>query len=298
MKSVKDSNKGEKEEAKAAENKSGEKEDVTQEVVLKVDMHCEACAKKVARSLRGFKGNDNILILISISHGARVEKVSVDCKANKVVVKAAKEVDPIHLQDRVHKKSGRKVDILSPLPLPKPESDQSEPTVVEDPPKKNETADPPPPPPPPVTTVVLQVGMHCEACAQALRRHIRKIPGVDSVQTDVANDLVTVKGVIDDPENLAQLVNKRTRKHASIVKEDNDKAKPADPKGDDQKDDTEKKKGDDNKDRGSGKGEDDTNENDLLAKFEHCPTRAYMEYYYSNAPELFSDENPNACTVM
>lgn len=26
------------------------------EIVLKVDMHCEACARKVARALKGFEG--------------------------------------------------------------------------------------------------------------------------------------------------------------------------------------------------------------------------------------------------
>lgn len=32
------------------------KEEENPEIILKVDMHCEACARKVARTLRGFEG--------------------------------------------------------------------------------------------------------------------------------------------------------------------------------------------------------------------------------------------------
>ena len=39
-------------EKKEEEKKGGGEE----EIVLKVEMHCEACARKVARSLRGFQG--------------------------------------------------------------------------------------------------------------------------------------------------------------------------------------------------------------------------------------------------
>lgn len=35
------------------EKKEEEKEE---EIVLKVDMHCEGCARKVARALKGFEG--------------------------------------------------------------------------------------------------------------------------------------------------------------------------------------------------------------------------------------------------
>lgn len=34
-----------------------------EEIVLRVDMHCEGCAKKVAKALRGFEG---IIIIIFI----------------------------------------------------------------------------------------------------------------------------------------------------------------------------------------------------------------------------------------
>lgn len=43
---------------KAEEKKEEKKEEEPPEILLKVDMHCEACARKVARALKGFEGND------------------------------------------------------------------------------------------------------------------------------------------------------------------------------------------------------------------------------------------------
>lgn len=50
---------GNKAAAAAEEKKDDEKKEEeggAQEIVLKVDMHCEACARKVARALKGFQG--------------------------------------------------------------------------------------------------------------------------------------------------------------------------------------------------------------------------------------------------
>lgn len=45
------------EKGKEEENKKKEEEkEEIKEIVLKVDMHCEACARKVARALKGFQG--------------------------------------------------------------------------------------------------------------------------------------------------------------------------------------------------------------------------------------------------
>lgn len=45
-----------KEENKKEEEKKEEEKKKDEEIVLKVDMHCEACARKVARALKGFQG--------------------------------------------------------------------------------------------------------------------------------------------------------------------------------------------------------------------------------------------------
>lgn len=55
-----------KEEEKKEEKKEEvKKEEPPPEIVLKVDMHCEACARKVARALKGFEGTDHFSFLTS-----------------------------------------------------------------------------------------------------------------------------------------------------------------------------------------------------------------------------------------
>ncbi|XP_042477845.1 heavy metal-associated isoprenylated plant protein 7-like [Macadamia integrifolia] len=234
-----------------------------QEIVLKVYMHCEACARKIVKTLKGFEG---------------VEEVVTDYKCDKVIVKG-KTADPIKVCERVQKKSGRKVELISPLPKP-PEEEKKE----ESPPEKKDE-------PPPVVTVTLKVYMHCEACAQVLQKRIRKIEGVESVATDVSNDQVMVKGVVD-PEKLVENVYKRTRKQASIVKDEEKK--------EEEKKEEEKKEEEDKgekKEEKESKGEEDNKAD--VKKFEYYGPKYHMEYYYPYPPDqIFSDENPNACSVM
>ncbi|KAI4298816.1 hypothetical protein L6164_032333 [Bauhinia variegata] len=253
----------EKKEEPKEEKKDEKKEEETPEIVLKVDMHCEACARKVARALKGFEG---------------VEEVTADSKASKVVVKG-KAADPIKVCERLQKKSGRKVELISPLPKPPEE-------------KKEENKDPQPEEkkeePPPVVTVVLKVRMHCEACAQVIQKRIRKIKGIESVETDLANDQVIVKGVID-PTKLVDYVYKRTGKQASIVKEEEKK--------EEEKKEEEKKeeKAEEKKEGEENKGDQDDNKSDIKQS-QYFPSMDLVEYAYP--PQIFSDENPNACSVM
>lgn len=46
-----------KEETKEEKKEDEKKEEEPPEIVLKVDMHCEACATKVARTVKGFEGH-------------------------------------------------------------------------------------------------------------------------------------------------------------------------------------------------------------------------------------------------
>ncbi|CAI9087126.1 OLC1v1021119C2 [Oldenlandia corymbosa var. corymbosa] len=239
-------------------------------------MHCEACARKVARALKGFQG---------------VEAVTTDCKGSKVVVKG-KEADPTKVCDRIQKKTGRKVELISPSPKPPPPPDEE---------KKAEENKPTPPPgdekvePPAVVTVVLKVQMHCDACAQVLQKRIRKIKGVESVTTDLANNQVIVKGIVD-PEKLATDVYKKTGKQASVVKEEEKK--------EEEKKEQEKKKEEEEKKKAEEqekKSEEDEKKNEDVKKNEYWPHPSryyYMQEYAAYPPQMFSDENPNACIVM
>ncbi|KAF7840519.1 heavy metal-associated isoprenylated plant protein 7-like [Senna tora] len=245
-------------------------------------MHCEACARKVARALKGFEG---------------VEEVSADSKGGKVVVKG-KGADPIKVFERLQKKSGRKVELISPLPKPPAEKkeeeskDQSQQPLQQ--PKKEEGGG--------VVTVILKVGMHCEACAQVIQKRIRKIKGVESVETDLGNDKVTVKGVID-PTKLVEYVYKRTGKQASIVKEEEQEKKKEEEDDEEKKKQKEKlegdeKKGEENEEikKGEEEEEDDDDQSDIIKKMEYWPSKYFTEYAY--APQIFSDDNPNACSLM
>ncbi|XP_020244527.1 heavy metal-associated isoprenylated plant protein 7-like isoform X2 [Asparagus officinalis] len=245
-----------KEEVKEAEKK----EEEPSEIVLKVDMHCEGCARKVEKSLRKCDG---------------VEEVKIESKLRRAVVKG-KEVDPFKLCERVQKKTGRKAEVLSPLPEPPPPEEEQKKEAA---PLEENKQEPKP------ITVVLKIRMHCEACAQVLQKRIKKMEGVESVVTDLWNEQVIVKGFID-PENLVDFIYRRTRRRASIVIDEKEEEEP-------EKNEEEKKEGDE--------GEKGTN--DDAKKMEYWPPKYYLEYVnYANyaypPPQVFSDENPNACYVM
>ncbi|CAA3011272.1 heavy metal-associated isoprenylated plant protein 7-like [Olea europaea var. sylvestris] len=291
-----------------------------QEIILKVYMHCEGCARKVRRCLKDFQG---------------VEDVITDCKTSKVIVKGEK-ADPIKVLERVQRKSHRQVELLSPIPKPVAEEpkkpEEKEMAKAEE--KKPE---------PPVITVILHVYMHCEACAQAIRKRIQRMKGAESAEPDLKSSQVTVKGMFE-PEDLVDYVYKRTGKHAVIVKVEPDKKEDEKEKEKDCKDEKktggekkEAKKGGEeakeNKEGGGGeeppaKPEDDTKLDLKKNEFYHYypqnyqiqPQRFVQEHIdigyapqifidenqrfvqehidIGYAPQIFSDENPNACSVM
>lgn len=56
---------------------------------------------------------------------AGVEDVTTDSKASKVVVKG-KAADPIRVCERLQQKSGKKVELISPLPKPPEEKEEEQ----------------------------------------------------------------------------------------------------------------------------------------------------------------------------
>ncbi|KAI3777676.1 hypothetical protein L1987_47477 [Smallanthus sonchifolius] len=290
-----------------------------QEIVLRVFMHCEGCARKVRRCLRGFDG---------------VEDIVTDCKTHKVVVKGEK-ADPLKVLERVQKKSHRQVELLSPIP--KPPAEEKEPPKPEE--KKEE--------PPQVINVVLKINMHCDACAQGIRKRILKMKGVESVQPDLKNSQVSVKGTFEAAQ-LVDYIHKSAGKKVVVVKQDPEPKK-EDKKGKEEKKDDGEKEGtkadggssdgasegkEKEKDKenekeekkdgggggegdggpaggGGGGGEDmkvvDLRKNEFYyyypQNYQIYPatyTTAESAYGYATppAPQMFSDENPNACSVM
>ncbi|KAK9156335.1 hypothetical protein Sjap_003815 [Stephania japonica] len=258
--------KEEKKEGEQNKEEKKEEEAPPEEIVLRVDMHCEACARKVIRALKGFQG---------------VEDVKTDCKSHKVIVKG-KTADPVKVCERVQRKSGRKVEIISPLPKPPEEKKKEEKNEKEK--KEEEKKDEPPP----VITIILKMYMHCEACAQLLRKRIRKIEGVESVETDLMTNQVIVKGVLD-PTNLVESVCKKTKRQALIV--------PNEEKPEEKKEEEEKKKEEAKEEEKKEGGAGDDDKKIEAKKSEYWPSMYSIDYAYP--PQFFSDENPNAyCSVM
>ncbi|KAH7683227.1 Copper chaperone domain-containing protein [Dioscorea alata] len=267
-----------------------------EEIVMRVFMHCEGCARKVRRCLKGFDG---------------VEEVKTDCKSHKVVVKGKKAAeDPLKVVERVQKKSGRKVELLTPLPPPKSEKKEEE-KKEEETPKPEEKKEEPV-----VIAVVLKVFMHCEACAQEIKKRILKMKGVQSAEPDLKSSQVTVKGVFD-PQKLSEYVYKRTGKHTVIIKQDPaEKPTEANPKDEkksdaaDTKDTAEKKDDaaaakaaeDKNKDESGAAAADAAGEETKVVELKRNEFLYYYPRHYpvehAYPPQIFSDENPNACVVM
>lgn len=211
-------------------------------------------------------------------HFVGVEEVKTDSKLRKVVIKG-KGVDPEKLCERVQKKTGKKAGIISPLPQPPAEENKEE---AKDPPPEEKKEEPKP------ITVVLKVRMHCEKCAQVLRKKIKKMEGVETVVTDLVNDQVIVTGFVD-PGKLVENVYRRTRRQASIVQDEEKKEEEK------KEEDKKEEKPEEEKKEEEPKEEDKTLEE---MKMEYWPPRYHTEYAYAYPPQAFSDENPNACSIM
>uniref|UniRef100_A0A7N0UCE7 HMA domain-containing protein n=1 Tax=Kalanchoe fedtschenkoi TaxID=63787 RepID=A0A7N0UCE7_KALFE len=259
--------------------------------VLHIDLHCVGCAKKIEKILTNMTG---------------IEGVVIDMAHNQVTLKGL--VEPQAICNRIMKKTKRMATVVSPLP---PAAAGPDPQVV---------ASQPTPP----TTVNLDVNMHCEACAHQLKKKILKMKGVQKVETDLRSSKVTVTGTMD-PLNLVDYVYQRTKKQAKIVPQPEPEPEPAPPevnkeskddqnnKPTEEKLDTQKS---DQPDTEAGKAEDEKPE-EMSQGAEHFQMMSLeeehmkkMRYFYAPqlppfyvverlppAPQMFSDENPNACSI-
>ncbi|CAL9757864.1 unnamed protein product [Musa acuminata subsp. burmannicoides] len=278
-------------------------------VEVKLDMHCEGCALKVRKLVKGLEG---------------VEGVSVDAAHNKL--KVVGKVDPWKLKEFLEVKTKKKVDFIFPKDPPKKAKDHGGDA------KKNKDADDKgkdakkssddkKPKPPAVSTVVLKIRLHCDGCIQRIKRRIHKIKGVEEVTVDAAKDLVTVKGTMD-VKNLAAVLKDKLRRAVEIVppkKDDGGGEKKEKEKGGDGGGEKKEKGGETGEKKKAGGGGEEKKDDGKAAaaaatattttttteanKMEYyAPYPAYSGYGYRmemvHAPQMFSDENPNACSIM
>ncbi|KAG6714398.1 hypothetical protein I3842_05G200900 [Carya illinoinensis] len=283
----------EKKEEKTEENKEEKEEPKPPSpLILYVDLHCVGCAKKIEKTIMRIRG---------------VEGVVVDTAKNEVTIKGI--VEPQAVCMKIMKKTKRRAKVLSPLPAsegePIPEVVTSQVTGL--------------------VTVELKVNMHCEACAGQLKRKILKMRGVQTVATELSSEKVMVTGTMD-ADKLVAYVYRRTKKQARIVpqpetepekKEENkeaekpaEEAKPEEKKEDngekkeEEKPEEEAKK-EDNKGGEEikeleaikeGGGEGGNIDEEGMKRMMYC----YQPLYVIERippPQLFSDENPNACCI-
>ncbi|GJT07581.1 heavy metal-associated isoprenylated plant protein 8-like protein [Tanacetum coccineum] len=160
-----------------------------------------------------------------------VEVVEPNTKDNQVTVKG-KNCDPVRIQERVRHKSGKHVEIISPVQKKQQEKKPQE--------KKPEA--------PKVTETVLKMHLHCEGCAKEVKRCVLKMAGVQSSKPDMESST---------GQNQNQNQNQNDGDHKDNEKKNKDK---------------------------DGKN--------IGLSYPNVPP----EFVY--APQIFSDENPNACTIM
>ncbi|KAK8656150.1 hypothetical protein V6N13_108709 [Hibiscus sabdariffa] len=274
--------------------------------VLFVDLHCVGCAKKIEKSIMRIRG---------------VEGVAMDMAQNQVTIKGV--IEPQAVCAKIMKKTKRRAKVLSPLPAAEGEPI---PQVV-----ASQVSG--------LATVELNVDMHCQACAEQLKRKILKLRGVQSAATEHSTGKVTVTGTID-ANKLADYVYRRTKKQARIVPQPEPKPEPEpepepEPQPESEKqeekkegeekpaeeakpeenadkkeekppgEETDKKEGGESKEEEKKEEEAEAEEGSNTMNNEEESMRR-MIYYYQPlyviermppAPQLFSDENPNACCI-
>ncbi|RRT56679.1 hypothetical protein B296_00026869 [Ensete ventricosum] len=253
------------------------KEEGPTPVEVKLDMHCEGCALKVRKLVKGLEG---------------VEGVSVDAAHNKL--KVVGKVDPWKLKEFLEVKTKKKVDFISPKDPPKKPKDDGGDA------KKNKDAD--------------------DKGKDAKKSSDDKKPKPE-VTVDAAKDLVTVKGTMD-VKNLPTVLKDKLKRPVEIVppkKDDGGGEKKEKEKGGDGGGEKKDKAGDtggEKKEKAGGGGEEKKDDGKAAAaaaaattvtteanKMEYsAPYPAYAGYGYRiemvHAPQMFSDENPNACSIM
>ncbi|XP_019180365.1 PREDICTED: heavy metal-associated isoprenylated plant protein 7-like [Ipomoea nil] len=144
------------------------------------------------------------------------------------------------------------------FPIPKPKKEHKKEPKIQE---------------PKVMEVILKVYMHCEACAKEVKHCLHKLPGVQIVDPDMESDTVRVKGTMS-PESLVEFMSQRAGRHAQVLKVTKFVSHKKDNKDDGEKADSNKKGG--------------------------AAAAVYKGYTHEllHAPQLFSDENPNACSIV
>ncbi|EEF45458.1 heavy metal-associated isoprenylated plant protein 19 [Ricinus communis] len=119
------------------------------------------------------------------------------------------------------------------------------------------------------TEIELKVSMYCNACERSVAKAISKFKGVETFTTDMNRHRVVVTGHIN-PHKLLKKLKKKTRKRVEIIGKNNE--------------------------------EEETqtdNHNIAVAPPPPPPQQFFFDFICKEEVfMMFSDENPNACSIM
>ncbi|XP_062097630.1 heavy metal-associated isoprenylated plant protein 4 [Humulus lupulus] len=229
--------------------------------VYKTNLHCPQCALDIKRPLLCTQG---------------IHNVETDMEKCEIWVKGS--FDPIKIQKRIQKLCKKKVELI----LPKVQIKET--SLVE---KKviKETKQPD------LRTTSVKVHLHCDQCARDLEKKLIRQKGIQSVKADMKTQILRVEGSVEG-EKLVSFLRKKVHKHAEIIVPKN----------------IEEKKVEIKEEKVVKEKQGITTTYDLVKKVEIKEQVKVVEakskegnapyfIHYVYAPQHFSDENPNACTI-
>ncbi|XP_066358405.1 heavy metal-associated isoprenylated plant protein 3-like isoform X1 [Miscanthus floridulus] len=212
--------------------------EAAQPVVLKMDLHCAGCAHKVKKAIKRVPGVESIVtdvaanrVVVAGTADAGALKARLEAKTSKpveVVSAGGAPKKPAAAEPKQDAGTGEKKEDKSASAKEKEKKQQAE----EKKPRQVGTRQAMPPTQPnnssdlqqqqqlknasafgsPQETVLLKIRLHCDGCADRIRRRIYKIKGVkDVVLEGNAKDEVKVTGTMDIPNMLTYLKEKLNR---------------------------------------------------------------------------------------
>uniref|UniRef100_A0A0E0CT52 HMA domain-containing protein n=1 Tax=Oryza meridionalis TaxID=40149 RepID=A0A0E0CT52_9ORYZ len=270
--------------------------------VLKVDMHCDGCAKRIRASVRHYPGVEGVAMEVDKGTMTVVGRFDAKKLRDRVATKTKKKVDLLPNTTNNKKagdddinKNNNKGNQCDGKPADKKQQQQEEDAdeagkedkkkkEEQDDQKKKKAKDNKKPVVPVPGTVVLKigaVGLHCDGCMNRIRTKLFHIQGVEQVAMEMAKNQVTVTGTMDI-KALPEKLRKKLRRPVDVVP-------PGKQKDKDGGKDKEKEKQD-----GGGK---DAAAKALTAEKEAWKAAFYDQQALLATEFMLSDENPNACSI-
>ncbi|KAK8614955.1 hypothetical protein V6N13_068742 [Hibiscus sabdariffa] len=243
--------------------------------VYNVNLHCRQCACDIKKPLLRTQG---------------VHGVELDVEKGEIKVKG--HVDVIKIHKIIEKVSRKKVEIVSPkIKIP----DAAPPIKPKETKKQI------------LRTTSMKVHLHCDKCEHDLRNKLLKHKDIYSVKSDIKAQTLTVEGTMET-EKLLSYIKKKVQKYAEIissktVEEKEEKKKEVVTVETKKKEKKEVEKVETKKEIVTVEAKKEEvvaavveSGEKTIVKSSGATAPYFVHYVY--APQLFSDENPNACSIV